>query len=119
MYNSTPKGKVIIAVPNHESQDAQIYQEHWAAYDVPRHLYHFSPKSIIHLVEKFGFTHEQTLPMKFDSYYVSILSENYLNPNKGTIRKLINAFINGYKSNTWAKKNNNNYSSLLFILKKK
>jgi 2-polyprenyl-3-methyl-5-hydroxy-6-metoxy-1,4-benzoquinol methylase len=35
-------GKIIIAVPNHESYDANHYKEHWAAYDVPRHLYHFS-----------------------------------------------------------------------------
>ena len=71
------------------------------------------------LPEKMGLKIVAIEPMKFDSYYVSILSENYLNPDKGTISKLINAFINGYKSNTWAKKNNNNYSSLLFILKKK
>lgn len=91
----TDKGHVIIAVPNHTSFDAKLYQEHWAAYDVPRHLYHFSPNSIKQLFEKHGFKLKKTLPMIFDSFYVSMLSEKY---KTGSVN-LIKAFFNGLRSN--------------------
>src|SRR5204863_7031109 len=47
-------GRLIIAVPNYTSLDAKIYKENWAAYDPPRHLYHFSPQSMKILAEKNG-----------------------------------------------------------------
>lgn len=103
-------GVLIIAVPNYTSYDAQYYKADWAAYDVPRHLYHFSPKSIIHLVEKFGFTHEQTLPMKFDSYYVSMLSEKYKGGN------LMHAIKTGFVSN--AKAESDRWSSQIYVFRK-
>lgn len=103
-------GVLIIAVPNYTSYDAQYYKADWAAYDVPRHLYHFSPKSIIHLVEKFGFTHEQTLPMKFDSYYVSMLSEKYKGGN------LAHAIKTGFVSN--AKADSDRWSSQIYVFRK-
>ena len=71
------EGVLIIAVPNHVSYDAQYYKEHWAAYDVPRHLHHFELKSMKALVEQAGFKLQETKPMKFDSFYVSMLSEKY------------------------------------------
>jgi len=108
------KGYLIIAVPNHESKDAEIYQEHWAAYDVPRHLYHFSQKSIKQLFEQKGFSLKETLPMKFDSFYVSMLSTKY---QSGKIN-YIKAFLDGLKSNLSAGGNNGNYSSLIYIFKK-
>ncbi|PWK17848.1 2-polyprenyl-3-methyl-5-hydroxy-6-metoxy-1,4-benzoquinol methylase [Arcicella aurantiaca] len=108
------KGYLIIAVPNHESKDAEIYQEHWAAYDVPRHLYHFSQKSIKQLFEQKGFSLKETLPMKFDSFYVSMLSTKY---QSGSIN-YIKAFIDGLKSNLNAGGNHGNYSSLIYIFKK-
>ncbi len=104
-------GVFIIAVPNYTSYDAQYYKADWAAYDVPRHLYHFSPKSIIHLVEKFGFIHEQTLPMKFDSYYVSMLSEKYKGGN------IFNAIKAGFISNRKAK--TSQWSSQIYVFRKK
>ncbi len=107
-------GSLIIAVPNHESKDAEIYQAQWAAYDVPRHLYHFSQKSIKQLFEQKGFRLEKTLPMKFDSFYVSMLSTKY---QAGKINYL-KAFIDGLKSNIDAGKNNENYSSLIYVFKK-
>lgn len=110
----TEDGYLIIAVPNHESKDAEIYQEQWAAYDVPRHLYHFSQKSIKQLFEQRGFRLEETLPMKFDSFYVSMLSTKY---QTGKINYL-KAFIDGLKSNFEAKNNKKNYSSLIYIFKK-
>lgn len=110
----TENGSLIIAVPNHESKDAEIYQEQWAAYDVPRHLYHFSQKSIKQLFKQKGFRLEKTLPMKFDSFYVSMLSTKY---QTGKINYL-KAFLDGLKSNLNADNNNGNYSSLIYIFKK-
>ncbi|HEV7348765.1 class I SAM-dependent methyltransferase [Telluribacter sp.] len=71
------KATLIIAVPNHESQDAQRFKEYWAAYDVPRHLYHFAKGTMRQLMEKHGFRIQQVQPMWFDSYYVSMLSTKY------------------------------------------
>lgn len=104
-------GVFIVAVPNCDSYDADYYKEFWAAYDVPRHLYHFTPKTIETLMSKFNFKIENILPMKFDSYYVSLLSEKY---KKGKTN-YFSAFVNGLKSNMKAGKNR--YSSQIYILK--
>lgn len=104
-------GVLIIAVPNYTSFDAQYYKEFWAAYDVPRHLYHFSPKSIIPLVESKGLKFEKMLPMKFDSYYVSMLSEKY----KGG--SLLNALRIGFLSNWKAREGKS--SSQIYIFRRK
>lgn len=101
---------LIIAVPNLESYDAQFYKEYWAAYDVPRHLYHFRKKDIENLAKQFDLKLEQVKPMKFDSYYVSMLSEKY---KKGSI---VRAFLNGWKSNSKAKLFG--HSSQIYILRK-
>ncbi|AEA43527.1 class I SAM-dependent methyltransferase [Fluviicola taffensis] len=104
-------GVLIIAVPNYTSFDAQYYKEFWAAYDVPRHLYHFSPKSIIPLVESKGLKFEKMLPMKFDSYYVSMLSEKY----KGG--SMLKAMRIGFLSNQKSKEGLS--SSQIYIFRKK
>jgi cyclopropane fatty-acyl-phospholipid synthase-like methyltransferase len=70
-------GALFIAVPNYTSYDAKHYQEYWAAYDVPRHLYHFSPTSMRLLLQKHGLVVKKTIPMVLDSFYVSMLSEKY------------------------------------------
>lgn len=106
-----PNGKLIIAVPNHKSYDAAYYKEFWAAYDVPRHLWHFSQNSIKLLFSKFGMTVVKTLPMKFDSFYVSLLSETY----KTGQRNFIKAFFIGLRSNMKAKQTSE-YSSLIYVL---
>jgi 2-polyprenyl-3-methyl-5-hydroxy-6-metoxy-1,4-benzoquinol methylase len=109
------RGLLFIAVPNREAADATAFKEHWAAWDVPRHLYHFNLTSMQYLAERHDCRITEILPMKFDSYYVSLLSHQYLDsPNR-----LIKAVKAGYQSNQLAKKNANNYSSLLFVLKKK
>lgn len=113
------EGRLFLAVPNHHSFDARHYTAHWAAWDVPRHLYHFSPETMNYLAMEFEMEIIETLPMVFDSYYVSILSEKYSKPEKNSILNFINGIILGQRSNKWAKENQNNYSSLLFILKKK
>lgn len=70
-------GKLIIAIPNHESFDAKHYNEFWAAYDVPRHIWHFAPKQMEMLGKKYGFKLKSLHTMPFDSFYVSMLSEKY------------------------------------------
>ncbi|SNS42834.1 2-polyprenyl-3-methyl-5-hydroxy-6-metoxy-1,4-benzoquinol methylase [Belliella buryatensis] len=113
----TEKGTLLIAVPNRDSWDAEKYKANWAAWDVPRHLYHFNQSTLNTFADMLNMKIISIIPMKFDSYYVSLLSENHLG-NTG-IKALINGFINGLKSNYWAKRNKKNYSSNLFILKKK
>jgi 2-polyprenyl-3-methyl-5-hydroxy-6-metoxy-1,4-benzoquinol methylase len=111
------QGKLVIAVPNCESEDARIYKENWAAYDVPRHLYHFSQKTMATLLEKHDLKIDQTIPMKFDSFYVSMMSEKYTSENNKP--GLIRSFINGCKSNIYGFMNENNYSSIIYIASKK
>ncbi len=107
-------GYFIVALPNLNSFDANLYKEHWAAFDVPRHLYHFTQISFRNLVEKSKFKLVKTLPMKFDSFYVSLLSEKYKNGK----RNFLKGFLNGLKSNRKAAKTGE-YSSLIYVLKKK
>jgi SAM-dependent methyltransferase len=107
-------GVLIIAVPNHVSYDAQYYKEFWAAYDLPRHLYHFELKSIQGLLGNGGFQLIETRPMKFDSFYVSMLSEKYMT---GTVN-LVKAFLTGLKSNIKSK-GSAGYSSTIYIFKHK
>ena len=108
----SPKGILIIAVPNFKSYDAKHYKQFWAAYDVPRHVWHFSQKSISLIFKEFNFKLSKILPMKFDSFYVSILSEKYKTSNSN----LIKAFFVGLRSNIKAK-SKKEYSSLIYILK--
>lgn len=107
-----PNGVLIIAVPNHKSYDAAYYKDYWAAFDVPRHLWHFSRTSISKLFSMVDMNVEKTLPMKFDSYYVSLLSEKY----KTKKSKPIKAFFIGFISNLKAKRTGE-YSSLIYIIK--
>ncbi|MFC4475939.1 class I SAM-dependent methyltransferase [Flavobacterium chungangensis] len=109
-----PTGTLIIAVPNYKSFDANHYQTFWAAYDVPIHFWHFSKKSIQLLFERVNMKLEKVLPMKFDSFYVSLLSEKY----KTGKMNYIKAFLIGLKSN-WKAKNSKEYSSHIYILKNK
>lgn len=106
-----PDGKIIIAVPNTGSWDAQYYKEYWAGYDVPRHMYHFTQSSMNNLLSQHKLKLDAYYPMKLDAYYVSLLSEKY----KYGKNNYLDAIKNGYKSNEWAKKNNNNFSSLIFV----
>ena len=102
---------LLIAVPNHRSADAQKYGATWAAYDVPRHLYHFQPDSIKPLVEKYGFTLKGQKGMPMDAYYVSMLSER----NNGG--SLVSAFFAGLASNLKAM-SSGQWSSIIYIFEK-
>ena len=107
-----PNGTLIVAVPNFKSYDANYYKEYWAAFDVPIHFWHFSRKAIKLLFEKENMKLEQVLPMKFDSFYVSLLSEKY----KTGKMNFIKAFFIGLKSN-WKAQKTSEYSSHIYILK--
>ena len=109
-----PGGKAFIAVPNYTSKDAAIYAAHWAAYDVPRHLYHFSPQSMVTLLAQHGLKLTAVKPMWFDSFYVSMLSEQYKN-GKGNI---IKAVFNGFMSNLTAWGNTRKCSSVIYVIGK-
>jgi 2-polyprenyl-3-methyl-5-hydroxy-6-metoxy-1,4-benzoquinol methylase len=110
----SPTGKIFIAVPNYTSFDAQYYKEYWAAYDVPRHLYHFSPDSMKSLLSQHGLILKKIKPMWFDSFYVSMLSEQY-KCGKGNI---IRAFFIGLRSNMKAMMNKQRCSSLIYVIAK-
>lgn len=107
-----PEGTIIIAVPNFNSYDAKYYGVFWAAYDVPRHLWHFSKIAIQSLFEKEALQLVQTLPMKFDAFYVSLLSEKY----KTGKMNFITAFWIGLCSN-WKATKNLEFSSHIYIIK--
>lgn len=106
-------GTLIVAVPNFKSYDANYYQKYWAAYDVPRHLWHFSQTSIKLLFAKHGLSVLKVKPMVFDSFYVSLLSEKY----KSGKQNYFKAFYIGLKSNLYAVRSKE-YSSLIYVLKK-
>jgi SAM-dependent methyltransferase len=107
-------GKLFIAVPNYTSKDADISKKYWAAYDVPRHLYHFSPCSMRVLMEKHGLKLLDHKPMWYDSFYISMLSSKY---KKGKT-KLVSSFFNGLRSNLKAIGNVKRCSSVIYIIKK-
>jgi 2-polyprenyl-3-methyl-5-hydroxy-6-metoxy-1,4-benzoquinol methylase len=110
-----PDGVLIIALPNKNSADARHYREFWAAYDVPRHLWHFSPSNLQQLAENHNFTITKIKPMFFDPFYISMLSEKHKNTPAATFVGLIKGAIFTIQSIL----NKNNCSSLIYILKKR
>ena len=108
-------GVIFIAVPNYTSYDARYYKEYWAAYDVPRHLYHFSPESMKKLMEMHGFKIKAIRPMWFDSFYVSLLSEKYKNSRHNIFSK----FDIGLISNVKTLFNKQKCSSVIYVVGKK
>ena len=107
-----PNGTIIIAVPNFKSYDAKYYGKFWAAFDVPIHFWHFSKTAIQLLFQKENIKLEKALPMKFDSFYVSLLSEKY---KKGKMN-FVKAIWIGLVSN-WKAKSSLEYSSHIYVLK--
>ena len=109
-----PGGVCVIALPNCNSYDASHYKEYWAAYDVPRHLWHFNPSTFTLFAEKAGFrlTEIRTLPL--DVFYISSLSEKYKKASmsfiKGMIRAKFYAFLTLF--------NKKRSSSVIYILRK-
>lgn len=107
-------GTLFIAVPNYTSYDAKYYGANWAAWDVPRHLYHFSPESMTLLLQKHGFEVKNYLPMNFDSFYVSMLSEKYKRGKNSYLSALKTGFDSNGNMNHDAKK----CSSVIYVIQK-
>jgi SAM-dependent methyltransferase len=105
-------GTIFIALPNINSPDAKKYKEFWSALDVPRHLHHFTQATFEKLISFHNMKLIHAEPMKFDSYYVSMLSEKY----KKNSLYIPSAIINGFLSNFNASKQNN-YSSMIYVVK--
>lgn len=109
-----PNATLFIAVPNYTSYDARAYGAAWAAYDVPRHLYHFSPDSMRGLLEKHGFSLKAIQPMWYDSFYVSMLSEKYKTGGGGVLK----GGMSGAVSNLKALSDKERCSSLIYVIGK-
>lgn len=109
------KGIAIIAVPNSASYDALKYKEHWAAYDVPRHLWHFTPSTIAQWGEKHGFVLDGQYTMPFDGFYISMLSEQYKDSRLHTIR----GFWNGFKGWLLQCRRSSASSSIIYVFGKR
>jgi len=108
-----PNGTLIIAVPNYKSYDAKIYKTYWAAFDVPRHLWHFSKESIKILMETFKMNVFKMYPMQFDAFYVSLLSEKYRTGRMKIFRPFFVGLFSNVKA-VWSKE----YSSIIYCVKK-
>lgn len=113
--NLAKGGTIFIAVPNYESPDAQHYQNYWAGFDVPRHLWHFTRHSMKQLLTNHGFDLREIVPMKLDAFYVSMLSENYRTGTKSSASSMLRGALSGIRSNSAAGRDN--YSSLIYIAK--
>lgn len=109
-----PGGILLIAVPNHNSYDAQQYKSQWAGYDVPRHLWHFDQHNMERLLHKHSLAVQKTLPLLLDSFYVSLLSETYIGKKPSRYPK---AFWAGLLSNLKASVSGE-YSSLIYVATK-
>lgn len=107
-------GYLVVAVPNTKSWDAQHYKEHWAAYDVPRHLFHFDDENIKMLLKSNRLSFVKKAPLYLDSFYISLLSETHVNSSN----KIIKSIINGCKSNIYGARTSQ-YSSMIYIFQKK
>jgi SAM-dependent methyltransferase len=106
-----PTGTLVVAVPNWSSFDAQFYGQHWAGYDVPRHLYHFRPRDVQRLFDRFGMRVVDVRPMRLDAFYVSLLSEQYRGGWQA--RGLLVALL----STLWATQHPHRHSAQLFLLR--
>ncbi len=105
------EGTIFIAVPNHKSYDARYYKNFWAAWDVPRHLWHFSRNGLKDFIQKYAFHCLEEKGLVFDAFYVSLLSEKY-KPNGFLPRGIYTGFISNLKA-----KRTKEFSSVLYVLK--
>lgn len=106
-----PEGFLFIAVPNYHSKDATKYQEYWAAYDVPRHLYHFDQTSMESLMIPHGFIPYKKFSLTMDPFYICWLSENYRTGKN----RIFAGILNGANSYFEARNNLSKSSSILFV----
>ena len=107
----TPDGNLFIAVPNSNSWDAMYYKQFWAAYDAPRHLYHFTGHTLQEIMFRQEFEIKKILPQRLDAFYVSMLSEKY----KTGRNNYFKTALLGFWSNFYALTTDAGHSSLIFI----
>lgn len=108
------EGRIFVAVPNYTSYDAAVYDGAWAAYDVPRHLYHFSPDAMESLLAGHGLQLQVTRPMWYDSFYISMLSEKYLKGKSNTAKAVFIGLISDFKAFV----DKSRCSSLIYVIGK-
>ena len=106
-------GVLIVAVPNFKSFDAKFYKQFWAAYDVPRHLWHFSKKSIVTLFKGGNFNLLKTEPLLFDSFYIALLSEKHKTGHMNYVKAFFIGFYSNFKA-FFTKE----YSSRIYVLQR-
>ena len=109
-----PSGRVIIALPNYKSYDGQFYKEHWAAYDVPRHLNHFNRITLSKIFKTSGLELVKMDKLKWDAYYISYLSEQYRHHSLPLVRGLYRGFISNCKA-----RRSGEWSSLVYVFERK
>ena len=109
-----PSGRVVIAVPNYKSYDGQYYKEHWAAYDVPRHLNHFHRITLSKIFKTSGLELVKMDKLKWDAYYISYLSEQYRHHSLPLVRGLYRGFISNCKA-----RRSGEWSSLVYVFERK
>ncbi|HYF67088.1 MAG TPA: class I SAM-dependent methyltransferase [Ohtaekwangia sp.] len=109
-------GTMFIAVPNHKSWDANYFQQYWAGYDTPRHLWHFNTENIKALFEKHNMKLVKKIPMKLDAFYISLMSEQYRQSKSPNLFTMIKSVCLGFYSNLKAR-TTGEYSSLIYVLK--
>lgn len=110
----TINGLLIIALPNHSSWDAAHYQQFWAAYDVPRHLWHYNKEGIKQLLNQLDFKLIKQSGQPFDPYFISLLSEQYKKSKFPFSKALIKGSISNIKALY-----NKQYSSNIFVFTRK
>lgn len=108
-----PDGVLIVAVPNYECFEAQLYEKYWAGWDIPIHLWHFSIKSMKTLMNQHGFNVTKIKGMPFDPFYISLISEKYRKGN--AVRGLFFGFISMLAGLLKKSKS----SSLIYVMKNK
>ena len=106
-------GRIVIAVPNYKSYDAQYYREHWAAYDVPRHLNHFNRKTIANIFKTKGLELKLTKKLVWDAYYISYMSEQYKHHQLSLLKGAYRGLISNCKART-----SGEWSSLVYVFEK-
>ena len=109
-----PSGRVAIAVPNYKSYDGQFYKEHWAAYDVPRHLNHFNRITPSKIFKTSCLELVKMDKLKWDAYYISYLSEQYRHHSLPLVRGLYRGFISNCKA-----RRSGEWSSLVYVFERK
>jgi ubiquinone/menaquinone biosynthesis C-methylase UbiE len=109
-----PGAVCVVALPNSSSYDAKYYKQFWAAWDVPRHLWHFEPSTFRIFSEKSGFTLENLKILPLDVFYISLLSERYKGSSLAFLKAMLKASIFVIRSGF----NRNRSSSVIYVLRK-